>query len=246
MSSAFLLNHLSHCSGLKLAHAFLLALLVPYLGTAEASPEGRSCPRDSTADDGTSLLTARLLRSPHVDVGEFAAQQTVGSEDHQARMYVNNQMSFPIYNVLLEHKFTKEGKTETLSQSKMNPGDQQGGTLVHYQTGWGALTDWDWWRVSYDFNCQDVSKDRVDQTVHMTSEGFPTSSGTGWKQCFLKAEDADQAVVVSLNVQTHVGVHPRNDTLYMHVHPAKSSSCQGYVTSEFPESIYLDESCPHK
>eukprot|EP00931_Biecheleriopsis_adriatica_P004867 TRINITY_DN10646_c0_g1_i1.p1 TRINITY_DN10646_c0_g1~~TRINITY_DN10646_c0_g1_i1.p1 ORF type:complete len:240 (-),score=19.78 TRINITY_DN10646_c0_g1_i1:77-796(-) len=238
MSSAFLLNHLSHCSGLKLAHAFLLALLVPYLGTAEASPEGRSCPRDSTADDGTSLLTARLLRSPHVDVGEFAAQQTVGSEDHQARMYVNNQMSFPIYNVLLEHKFTKKGKTETVSQSKMHPGDQQGGTLVHYQTGWGALTDWDWWRVSYDFNCQDVSKDYGNRTVHMESDSDVVWSTGGWKECSLKAEDANQGVVVSLTLDE---AQP-SSFFRMYVHPAKSSSCSGAMKNENGMS-YLDLSC---
>lgn len=88
----------------------------------------------------------------------------------EARIVVENRTGETVYGVEVVHKFGNDaaqtfvwmGETPDGQVAQLDAG--QAIAVAKYRTGFGAMTDWDWWRVSYHLEAS--------QQFACTSEGL--------------------------------------------------------------------------
>lgn len=68
---------------------------------------------------------------------------------HQARVYIKNMTDKPIFSINVFHRFG-DGPSENLSWESCDNGQETAeARVVNYETGFGAMTSFDWWIVTW-------------------------------------------------------------------------------------------------
>eukprot|EP00931_Biecheleriopsis_adriatica_P077886 TRINITY_DN5136_c0_g1_i2.p1 TRINITY_DN5136_c0_g1~~TRINITY_DN5136_c0_g1_i2.p1 ORF type:complete len:209 (-),score=19.25 TRINITY_DN5136_c0_g1_i2:35-661(-) len=148
-----------------------------------------------------------------LDDSSLLQQTSERFTERHAYMQARNDLNVPIYNVELYHEFGFYPKqSETLEVPVLEPGTKSQPKQITMWTGIGSRLEGDWWQISFDLKCNEVSPVFNDNyTLRMGSRGL--------KECYLNRHDENGVATVA----------PREKPELRYVHiditPASSSYC---------------------
>ncbi|ETO21844.1 hypothetical protein RFI_15359 [Reticulomyxa filosa] len=107
---------------------------------------------------------------------------------------VKNQFGEDLKEVTVKHRFRADGAIQQYTWCNVRDGATTNASLrVDYAVGFGAMSDYDWWRV--------VFVDKYDATYYID----PYYCSNGYKCCFLTEEDQRGPVTIKINSNYYDG-----------------------------------------
>eukprot|EP00931_Biecheleriopsis_adriatica_P077887 TRINITY_DN5136_c0_g1_i3.p1 TRINITY_DN5136_c0_g1~~TRINITY_DN5136_c0_g1_i3.p1 ORF type:complete len:210 (-),score=22.53 TRINITY_DN5136_c0_g1_i3:35-664(-) len=149
-----------------------------------------------------------------LDDSSLLQQTSERFTERHAYMQARNDLNVPIYNVELYHEFGFYPKqSETLEVPVLEPGTKSQPKQITMWTGIGSRLEGDWWQISFDLKCNEVSPVFNDNyTLRMGSRGL--------KECYLNRHDENGVATVAPYVEPGF-----RGGSYVGITPASSSPC---------------------
>ena len=98
-----------------------------------------------------------------------------------ANVVIDNQSGANISDITVTHRFGDDAPDYLVWADPMQTGDRSSGKLVRYKTGFGAMTSYDWWIITWksNGNLHTSSPSLLNYFVDFISKGASTIATAG-------------------------------------------------------------------